>query len=134
LKVGAGALIERDGALLLIRRTDDPFRGCWNLPAGYAEADEAPLETVVREVHEETGLRVAPESLVDVYYFDDDPRGNGILIVYKCRSVGGILRASRESVDPTFFGASEVPKDLAGGGHNQAILAWRGAQGPGRDG
>jgi 8-oxo-dGTP pyrophosphatase MutT (NUDIX family) len=95
------------------------------LPAGYAEADEAPLETVVREVYEETGLRVEPEDLVDVYYFDDDPRGNGILIVYECRPVGGVLRATREGADPAFFGPSEVPKDLSGGGHDQAIRAWR---------
>jgi ADP-ribose pyrophosphatase YjhB (NUDIX family) len=127
LKVGAGALIERDGGLLLIRRANHPFWGRWNLPAGYAEADEAPRETVAREVYEETGLRVEPAGLVDVYAFDDDPRGNGILIVYECRLVGGALRATHEGADPAFFGPSEVPKDLAGGGHDQAIWAWRDA-------
>jgi ADP-ribose pyrophosphatase YjhB (NUDIX family) len=123
--VGAGALIEQDGGLLLVRRTGDPLKGCWNLPAGYAEADEGPLETVVREVYEETGLRVEPEGLVDVYYFDDDPRGKGNLIVYECRPVAGAMRATREGADPTLFGAGDVPKDLAGGGHDQAIRAWR---------
>jgi ADP-ribose pyrophosphatase YjhB (NUDIX family) len=132
LKVGAGALIEQDGTLLLIRRTADPFRACWNLPAGYAEADEAPLETVVREVYEEAGLRVEPAGLVDVYYFDDDPRGNGVLIVYRCRAVGGVLRPTGEGADPTLFGASDIPTDLAGGGHDQAIRAWRSAQRPDR--
>jgi ADP-ribose pyrophosphatase YjhB (NUDIX family) len=125
LKVGAGALIERDGGLLLIRRTNHPFEGRWNLPAGYAEADETPVETVAREVYEETGLRVEPEGLVDVYAFDDDPRGNGILIVYECRPVGGALRTTHEGSDRAFFGPSEVPRDLAGGGHDQAIHAWR---------
>ena len=134
LKVGAGGLIEQDGRLLLIRRTGNPFRGCWNLPAGYAEADEAPAETVVREVCEETGLRVVPESQVDVYYFDDDPRGSGILIVYECRPVGGAIRPTREGADPTLFAASDIPKDLAGGGHDQAIQAWRDAQRPNRQG
>ena len=56
LKVGAGALIERNGELLLLQRTTAPFQHCWNLPAGYAEADESPVQTVVREVREETGL------------------------------------------------------------------------------
>jgi ADP-ribose pyrophosphatase YjhB (NUDIX family) len=134
LKVGAGALIERGGRLLLIRRTGHPFRGCWNLPAGYVEADEAPLKTVVREVYEETGLRVEPADLVDVYYFDDDPRGNGILIVYECCPVGGALRATREGADPTLFSAGDVPQDLAGGGHDQAIRAWRSAQRPDHQG
>lgn len=125
LKVGAGARIERDGGLLLLRRTQAPFRGCWNLPAGYAECDESPLETVVREVYEETGLRVVPEKLIDVYFFDDDPRGDGILIVYACRAVGGALRPSREGSDPTFFLPEDIPVDLAVGGHDQAVYAWK---------
>jgi len=128
LKVGAGALVEQNRGLLLLRRTTDPFRACWNLPAGYVEADEAPHQAAVREVWEETGLRVEPTGLVDVYYFDDDPRGNGILIVYRCRRAGGLLTATREGADPTFFASHDVPTDVAGGGHDQAIDAWRGAQ------
>ena len=125
LKVGAGGLIEQDGKLLLLQRTNAPFQGSWNLPAGYAEVDESPPQTVVREVNEETGLHVEVERLVDVYYFSDDPRGNGILIVYKCRPVGGELTATVEGAKPTFFAASEIPKNLAGGGHNRAIGDWK---------
>jgi len=125
LKVGAGALIERDGSLLLLQRTQTPFLGCWNLPAGYVEADESPLEAVVRETYEETGLRVEPKGLVDVYFFADDPRGNGILIVYECCPVEGELRASQEAVNPTFFAVEDIPENLAGGGHNQAICVWK---------
>jgi ADP-ribose pyrophosphatase YjhB (NUDIX family) len=80
---------------------------------------------VVREVYEETGLRVGVEGLIDVYFFADDPRGNGILVVYRCRSVGGELTATVEGANPTFFAASDIPQNLAGGGHDQAILAWR---------
>jgi len=80
---------------------------------------------VVREVYEETGIRVRVEELIDVYFFADDPRGNGILIVYKCRSVGGELTATAEGANPTFFAARDIPQNLAGGGHDQAILAWQ---------
>lgn len=127
LKVGAAAFIEDDGKLLLLRRGDEPFKASWNLPAGYAEADEAPVDTVVREVFEETGLSVEPERLVAVYYFDDDPRGNGILVIYACRRVGGALRATSEGA-PDFFAPDEIPSDLAGGGHDQAIGAWQGSR------
>ena len=44
--------------MLLLQRTDEPFKHCWNLPAGYVEADESPTQTVAREVYEETGLQV----------------------------------------------------------------------------
>ena len=125
LKVGVGALIERDGDLLLIQRTIVPFQDCWNLPAGYAEADESPVQTVVREVREETGLQVEVEGLVDVHFFDDDPRGNGILIVYRCLVTGGDLIESFEAVNPTFFHRNGLPENLAGGGHDQVVRAWR---------
>jgi len=63
LKVGAGALVEQDGSLLLLQRTQTPFQGCWNLPAGYVEADESPLETVIRETYGATGLRVEAKGI-----------------------------------------------------------------------
>ena len=129
LKVGAGALIEHDGRLLVLQRTCPPFEHCRNLPAGYAEADEAPVRTVVREVYEETGLQVEVDSLAGLYFFDDDPRGNGILIVYRCCIIGGDLSESSEAVNPTFFGPDEIPTNLAGGGHDQAIRAWQEARG-----
>ena len=125
LKVGAGALIEYRGRLLLLRRMEDPFKGCWNLPAGYAEADEDPVDTVVRETLEETGLQVEVCRLINVYYFDDDPRGNGILIVFECQAVKGTLSESTEGTNPTLFSPTEIPTNLSGGGHNYAIHAWQ---------
>ena len=124
LKVGAGAIIERKGHLLLIQRTIDPFQGCWNLPAGYVEVDESPIEAVRREVWEETGLEVEVMDLDNVYFFSDDPRGNGLHIVYNCRIVGGRLEEREEGVNPTYFHPAQVPANLAGGGHDQAVRAW----------
>jgi ADP-ribose pyrophosphatase YjhB (NUDIX family) len=125
LKVGAGALIERDKALLLTQRTKAPFAQCWNLPAGYVEVAESPTQAVVREVSEEVGLQVTVAELVGVYYFDDDPRGNGILIVYRCDITGGVVTESDEATAPTFCASQDIPRNLAGGGHNQAISAWQ---------
>lgn len=125
LKVGAGALVEREESLLLLQRAHAPFQGCWNIPAGYVEADEHPAQAVVREVREETGLEVTVERLVDVYFFDDDPRGNGILLVYWCQVVGGDMRESPESTSAIFFAKDDLPAALAGGAHDQAILSWQ---------
>jgi 8-oxo-dGTP diphosphatase len=125
LKIGAGALIELDKKILLLQRTQAPFAHCWNLPAGYVEADESPVQAVIREVYEEVGLQVEVTGLVDVYFFDDDPRGNGILVVYNCIIVGGVLTDSDEATAPTCFVSQDIPARLAGGGHDQAIRAWQ---------
>ncbi len=125
LKVGAGALIERDNKLLLLQRTHAPWTHCWNLPAGYVEVDESPGQAVIREVYEETGLHVQVADLVDVYFYDDDPRGNGILVVYRCSVLSGALTESEEAALPTFFAPEEIRPNLAGGGNNQAIRSWQ---------
>jgi ADP-ribose pyrophosphatase YjhB (NUDIX family) len=97
----------------------------WNLPAGYAEIEERPSDTARREVQEESGPDVQIGALVGVYYFDDDPRGNGILTVYSARIIGGVLTKTSEGLEPTCFAPEELPRDLAGAGHDQAILDWR---------
>ena len=126
-QVSAGGVIYRENQpddieiVLIAHRKGEP----WRLPKGRVEQGETLAEAALREVHEETGLRVGVEGLIDVYFFADDPRGNGILIVYKCRSVGGELTATAEAANPTFFAASDIPQNLAGGGHDQAIHAWQ---------
>lgn len=127
LKVGAGALLEQDGALLLVQRGPEcAFPGTWNLPAGYCEADEPPATAVAREVAEETGLLIQPGQLEGIYFFDDDPRGSGLLLVYQVGIVGGGLGADgRESVAAGFFPPDRLPGPLCGGGHDQAIRAWQ---------
>jgi 8-oxo-dGTP pyrophosphatase MutT (NUDIX family) len=58
------ALIERDGSILLERRTDAPL---WSLIAGRVEADETLVEGLVREVAEETGLVISSFSFFGHY-------------------------------------------------------------------
>ncbi len=124
LKVSAAALITEDDRILLARRSHDPWRECWYLPAGYVEADEDPEEAAIREVFEEVGLRIAITRLWKVYYFDDDPRGNGILIVYRCSVQAGILTTSAEIDGFEYFSKDQLPELIAGAGHRQAVDDW----------
>jgi ADP-ribose pyrophosphatase YjhB (NUDIX family) len=124
LIVGAGGLIESENKLLLIRRNREPFRDSWCLPAGHVEIDESPEAAALREISEETGLQVGVRELVDAYFFDDHPAGNGVFLVYKCDIVAGIARETHEASTPKFFARDQIPLTLAGGGHRTAIEAW----------
>ncbi len=46
----------RDGQLLLVRRTLEPWRGAWCGPAGFCDGDEHPIRTAERETYEESGI------------------------------------------------------------------------------
>jgi 8-oxo-dGTP pyrophosphatase MutT (NUDIX family) len=56
LHYSAGAVIKKDGKYLLIDRINPPF-GFAGL-AGHIDEEESPDETIVREVKEESGLKV----------------------------------------------------------------------------
>lgn len=64
--IGVGGLVVHDGKVLLIQRGHEPGKGRWTLPGGYVEEDEAPDETVVREVLEETGLKTKVRGIVAI--------------------------------------------------------------------
>ena len=125
LKVTAGLLVFQDTKLLLVKRAIDPWKGYWYLPAGYVENDESPIQAAEREAHEETGLRIRADILENVLFYNDDPRGNGILILYSGKLVGGKIQINSEAEAIRFFSPDEIISlKLAGGSHNIAIHDW----------
>ena len=68
---GASALFDGAGRVLLVRHTYGRLN--WELPGGGADPGEAPDETAIREIREETGLEVVIERLTGVYY-EPEPR------------------------------------------------------------
>lgn len=70
-------------SVLLIRRKNDPYKGCWALPGGFVEADEALDKAAFRELKEETGIE--PDHLEQLYAFGDpkrDPRKRVVSIAH----------------------------------------------------
>ena len=119
-KVGVGVLVVEEGKVLLVRRTMNPERGKWSIPAGFLDRGENPKETAVREAFEETGLQVAIDGLVDVYYNPPSQGGASIFILYYARLLGGEMQAGDDADAVGFFGLDELP-DLAFASTRDAI-------------
>ncbi len=120
-KVAVGVLAERDDRLLLTLRNHEPRIGSWSFPSGYLEAFEDPLDGVVREAFEETGIEVAIECLIGVYR---EPDSRVLYLAYAGRAGPGEPRPSHESTDVRFFSADALPE--LGFVHDRRILAdWR---------
>jgi ADP-ribose pyrophosphatase YjhB (NUDIX family) len=77
-----GAVFRDDGGLLLVRETADAGR--WTLPGGWADVNEPPSQSVVREMREESGFEVAILKLAAVY--DRDMHGMYRLMRSTCIS------------------------------------------------
>ncbi len=82
----ADCVVTRPGGdLLLVRRGNEPYKGCWALPGGFMEMDETIEHCAVRELEEETGLQVAEADLrlIGIYSAPDrDPRGRTVTAAY----------------------------------------------------
>jgi len=74
-RVGCGAAILRDGALLLVLRLRQPEAGHWGLPGGKVDWGEDTRATCAREIAEELGLAITPGRLLCVA--DTIDRGEG---------------------------------------------------------
>lgn len=123
-KVAAGALVQRDGQVVLIRRAVVPRKGYWALPAGYMEYDERPEEAALREVREETGLRVEITGILDVYSMEN-PHRRGIIVVYWANWLEGELIPSDDASDARWFGPDALPEQVAFDSTISAISRWQ---------
>ena len=62
-----GAIIEKDGKILLVKELKSAAKGKWNHPAGWIDVGENPIDAVKREVNEETGYEFTPTDILGVY-------------------------------------------------------------------
>ena len=122
-KVAAVCVIARGGAVLLIRRGTDTGYGLWILPGGYVDRGEVVESAAAREALEETGLEVAPTSLIGLFSLPGDPV---IVAGYAARETGGALAPGPEALDAAFFPLDTLP-ELAFSRDTEILARWRAA-------
>jgi ADP-ribose pyrophosphatase YjhB (NUDIX family) len=124
-KPAVGLLIEKKGALLLVRRARAPFKGYWDIPGGFIEEEEDAHAGARREAREETGLRVAIDDLIGVYH-DKNGDDYTLNLYYKAHVTGGRERAGDDADDLRWFAVADIPKRIAFPGHTRAVMRdWR---------
>jgi 8-oxo-dGTP pyrophosphatase MutT (NUDIX family) len=98
------------GRVLLVRQGREP--GDWELPGGKVKKTESVLEAIVREVHEETGLAVAAERLIGIFFIREQ---NTYDFVFACRLKQRDARprpAPPEIVECGFFEIAKPPQPI----------------------
>jgi ADP-ribose pyrophosphatase YjhB (NUDIX family) len=94
---------------LLCRRAQEPARGLWNPPGGFAEAGETLEEAAARETPEETGVWISPGTMI-LYGVANLPHMNEIYVGFEARlSTERRLVVGPEMSEVRFWAESELP-------------------------
>jgi 8-oxo-dGTP diphosphatase len=111
LPAACAVVVDDSGRVLLGRRSDT---GRWALPAGAIDPGEQPADAAVREVYEETGVRIAVERLAGVALREVTyPHGDVcqyLAVWFRCRAIGGhAVVNDEESSAVGWYGPEELP-------------------------
>ena len=103
---------EAEPKVLLIERGADPYKGCWAFPGGFLNMDETTEQCAIRELEEETGMRIQGLQQIGAYSkVDRDPRGRTITVAYlavldsHCEVVG-----QDDAAKAQWFPLNDLPK------------------------
>lgn len=103
---------EKEPRVLLIQRGKEPFKGCWAFPGGFMNMDESAEQCAIRELEEETGLKVTEVHQIGAYSkVDRDPRGRTVTVAYLAVIDNPLkVKGLDDAAKAQWFSLSALPK------------------------
>jgi 8-oxo-dGTP diphosphatase len=121
--------VDERGRVLLARRAGEPFKGYWDLPGGFLEEGEHPLDALRRELREETSLDVEPLDFVGIWmdrYRYETHTASTLNLYWTARVLGGSPEPADDVSEVAWFAPGELPGDDELAFHIVEVLrAWR---------
>jgi len=111
--VGIGAVVIRDGKVLLIRRGVAPGKGLWAVPGGSLELGETLQQGAEREILEETGITIrAREPIYAFDFFERDPderiRFHFVIVDLAADYIRGDVKGADDALEARWLAPGEL--------------------------
>ena len=102
--IGVGAVIIKEGKILLVKRAFAPGEGKWSIPGGLVELGEKLSDACERETEEETGLKVKVLELINVFVMIERDSSRKVkyhyaLVDFLAKPVGGAENPNNEVLE-----------------------------------
>ncbi len=112
--IGVGAVVIRDGRILLVKRGQPPGEGLWAIPGGVLELGETLQQAAVREILEETGLVIEagePIHTFDLIHRDSAGRVHYHYVIVDLRGtyLSGEIRPADDAKEAAWFDLDNLP-------------------------
>jgi 8-oxo-dGTP diphosphatase len=108
-------VLDGDGHVLLARRAFEPDAGRWDVPGGFLEEGEDPVEGLRRELREEAGIEIEVGDFVGVFAdtYGDPPDARYVLnLVWEARIAEGDPRPDDDVSELRWFPKDALPDDV----------------------
>lgn len=107
-------LIDDSLHVLLIKRSNEPYKNAWALPGGYCPEGETTMDALVRITHDKAGVNLTKDTahIEQLYTFDTvarDPRGHAVSVTYMACGLD-IVCSAQASEETAFFAIDQLPK------------------------
>lgn len=111
-KPTATAVLIEDGKVLMTKRNAEPRKDTWNLPGGFLESGEDPIEGLRREIREELGVEIEVKDFLgffmDKYDFADITYDT-LNLAWICTVASGTLKAADDAAAIEWFPLNNLP-------------------------
>lgn len=105
MRISCGAIVEREGEILLVKETKSPLRGTYGLPGGAWEPGETIETTALRETQEETGFNTKALHLVTTLQRMKPPK---LRHIFAAEIVDGEAQTSKKHPEVVFFPLEQI--------------------------
>ncbi|MBN1646138.1 NUDIX domain-containing protein [Candidatus Woesearchaeota archaeon] len=105
--LGVAGIIHKNGRYILVQEGDGKDKGKFNLPAGKCELGESIIAGLKREVKEESGFEVEPQSMV---YVDFNKTKGWTTLVFDTKILGGDIMVTFEHPVVEWFDFTQIKK------------------------
>jgi ADP-ribose pyrophosphatase YjhB (NUDIX family) len=122
----SAACLDDQGRVLLSRRGIDPGKGKWDLPGGFLDEGEHPLQCLHRELREEGGVEIEPLELLGVWvdkYGGDGSAQTTLNFYWSARIVEGTPEPADDVAEFRWFAPDEIDEDELAFAHLSEVLS-----------
>jgi len=109
LPVAASIILNARREVLLVKRGNQPHKGEWCLPMGFAELGETIAEAALRELREEAGVAGRVLTLIDSDSFHSDFYGDLLIVTFEIEKIGGSESPGDDAEAVRYFPIGQHP-------------------------